>query len=629
MTYVGHQDYINSMCVMPPSSDYPDGVIFTGGHDNLILGFLPNKTEPELRLEGHSNVISALSPGKFGTLLSGSWDGTARVWLKSKSVMVLQEHEGSVLAVSFMSSQGIMITGSSDKSIKVWRGGNCERTLTGHTDCVRALCVCSDVDILSCGNDCTIRKWNVLTGQCQQTFHGHSSFIYGICMYPGKTVDFVSCGEDRSLRMWKDDKLIQTITHPAQSVWTVSCLSNGDIITGTSDGLARIFTMDVTRLASDEQLKNFSKQEALFTINASNPKGKNVNISELPGIEAIGIPGKKDGQVKMFRNGDVAEAYQWSADSQLWERVGEVLSSSNKETYEGKEYDHVFSVDVEEGKPHKKLPYNLSEDPWYAAQRFIDKESLPQVYLDQVAKFIIDNTKGQALASSVPTSNEYSDPFTGGSRYVPGRQIEQSSNAASDPFTGTSRYIPGQQSNQDAGSGSDPFTGNRPVQVKPNSTVFKYFPKTSHLLFDGINVTGLLSKLNSFNASVPANHQLTNEQLLQLTESVNFACRPENYNQRQLDIKELDILAKVLDWPEDFVFPGLDILRLYIRHPQVNTYFTATDRGADFITSLLHFLRDSSKINNCLLALRVLANVFSNPSGANLMVICCDDVSIF
>ena len=36
---------------------------------------------------------------------------------------------------------------------------------------------------------------------------------------------------------------------------------------------------------------------------------------------------------------------------------------------------------------------------------------------------------------------------------------------------------------------------------------------------------------------------------------------------------------------------GLDILRLYIRHPQVNTYFTATDRGADFISSLLNFLR--------------------------------------
>lgn len=25
MTYVGHKDYINSMCVMPPSNEYPDG----------------------------------------------------------------------------------------------------------------------------------------------------------------------------------------------------------------------------------------------------------------------------------------------------------------------------------------------------------------------------------------------------------------------------------------------------------------------------------------------------------------------------------------------------------------------------------------------------------------------------
>ena len=45
-----------------------------------------------------------------------------------------------------------------------------------------------------------------------------------------------------------------------------------------------------------------------------------------------------------------------------------------------------------------------------------------------------------------------------------------------------------------------------------------------------------------------------------MAESVNFACRPENYNQRPLDIRELDILAKVLDWPEDYVFPGYCLL---------------------------------------------------------------------
>ena len=34
--------------------------------------------------------VCAVIAGKFGTLLSGSWDKTARVWLKRKCVMVLK-----------------------------------------------------------------------------------------------------------------------------------------------------------------------------------------------------------------------------------------------------------------------------------------------------------------------------------------------------------------------------------------------------------------------------------------------------------------------------------------------------------------------------------------------------------
>ena len=35
-------------------------------------------------------VVCSLSAGKFGTLLSGSWDKTAKVWLKQKNVMTLE-----------------------------------------------------------------------------------------------------------------------------------------------------------------------------------------------------------------------------------------------------------------------------------------------------------------------------------------------------------------------------------------------------------------------------------------------------------------------------------------------------------------------------------------------------------
>lgn len=74
------------------------------------------------------------------------------------------------------------------------------------------------------------------------------------------------------------------------------------------------------------------------------------------------------------------------------------------------EYDYVFNVDIEDGKPPLKLPFNCDEDPWFAAQKFIHENNLSQLYLDQVANFIVNNSK-----QSVPrhTSDAFSDPFTG------------------------------------------------------------------------------------------------------------------------------------------------------------------------------------------------------------------------
>lgn len=54
-------------------------------------------------------------------------------------------------------------------------------------------------------------------------------------------------------------------------------------------------------------------------------------------------------------------------------------------------------MDIQEGMPPIKLPFNKTEDPWVAAQAFIHKNNLPQVYLEQVANFIVSNAKLETL----------------------------------------------------------------------------------------------------------------------------------------------------------------------------------------------------------------------------------------
>ncbi len=76
--------------------------------------------------------------------------------------------------------------------------------------------------------------------------------------------------------------------------------------------------------------------------------------------------------------------------------------------------------------PPLKLPYNVTgavyrysrcavskiglENPYAAAQRFLQTNEISMNYIDQVAQFIEKNTSGMSLDGG---SNEYADPFTG------------------------------------------------------------------------------------------------------------------------------------------------------------------------------------------------------------------------
>ena len=107
-------------------------------------------------------------------------------------------------------------------------------------------------------------------------------------------------------------------------------------------------------------------------------------------------------------------------------------------TFEGVEYDHVFHIDIDEGVV-LKLPYNNGQDPYTVAQDFIHKHQLPQDYLDQIAQFIIKNSRGGGIVMEQGSS---CDPFTGGNAYVSGSGGVQSSGFTNggDPFTGGNAY---------------------------------------------------------------------------------------------------------------------------------------------------------------------------------------------
>ena len=122
-----------------------------------------------------------------------------------------------------------------------------------------------------------------------------------------------------------DGECEQTLVHPAISVWSVSAMPNGDIVTGCSDGIVRVFSAQEEHWAPADQLKAYDDLVASQAL-PSEQVG-DVKKSDLPGPEALvqpGVseersragdkanccPGKKPGEVKMIKRGDNVEAHQ-------------------------------------------------------------------------------------------------------------------------------------------------------------------------------------------------------------------------------------------------------------------------------------------------------------------------------
>jgi phospholipase A-2-activating protein len=451
-------------------------------------------------------------------------------------------------------------------------------------DVVRALCRLpanhpSGAHFASAGNDAAIRLWT-LDGRQVQELHGHENFIYSLAALPNGQL--VSSSEDRTVRIWDHQRCLQTITHPAISVWTVAvCSENGDIVTGASDRIVRIFTRAEERYADPAAIAQFNDEVKSSSIPQETVG--NINKEQLPGPEWLTQKsGTKEGQVQMIReaNGNVS-AYTWSSAANEWINVGTVVdsagSSGRKISYNGKEYDYVFDVDIEDGKPALKLPYNASQNPYEVARKFCEDNELPLTYLDQVTNFIVQNTQGATLGQSTPAP-QGSDPWGTNARYRPGDANEVS---------------------------------QQPPAPKP-----KLLPQKTYLDITTANHKVVLKKFQEFNQKVidegRKDLSLNPTDIKQLEATVAAL---EKANEKGIEPAGIDLIVKAAtQWPPDKRLPALDLLRLLFAFSVPVTYLHLQQ-------PILQLLADSgvfdiaSPTNNTMMAVRSLSNLFKTEEG--------------
>ena len=120
-------------------------------------------------------------------------------------------------------------------------------------------------------------------------------------------------------------QLHQEIAVPAISAWSVCILENGDIAAGCSDNRVYVFTRDEARKATPElmalyesELEKFSQSgEAMDTDENELPEEVGgVKVADMPGRDALTIPGSRHGQTKMIKDGKNISVHEWSESKQ-------------------------------------------------------------------------------------------------------------------------------------------------------------------------------------------------------------------------------------------------------------------------------------------------------------------------
>ncbi|KAH9656514.1 phospholipase a2-activating protein [Citrus sinensis] len=573
---LGHTSFVGPLAWISPNEEFPEGGLVSGGMDTMVLVWDLGSGEKVQTLQGHKLQVTGVTLDNED-IVSSSVDSTLRRWRKGKLVEFWEAHNAPIQTVIRIPS-GEIVSGSSDTTIKLWKGKKCAQTFVGHTDTVRGLSVMPGVGIISASHDCTIRLW-ALTGQVLMEMVGHTAIVYSIDSHASGLI--VSGSEDRFAKIWKDGVCVQSIEHPG-CVWDAKFLENGDIVTACSDGVTRIWTVHFDKVADSLELEAYASELSQYKLCRKKVGG--LKLEDLPGLEALQIPGTNAGQTKVVREGDNGVAYSWDMKEQKWDKLGEVVDGPddgmNRPILDGIQYDYVFDVDIGDGEPTRKLPYNRSVNinvpsvnfaevynPYDAADKWLLKENLPFSYRQQIVEFILQNT-GQ---KDFTLNTSFRDPYTGA------------------------------------------------IPAKPT---FKHIPKKGMLIFDAAQFDGILKKIMEFNNALLFDLEKKNLSMSELETSrvaavVKILKDTSHYHCSSFADVDISLLLKLLKaWPPAMIFPVIDILRMTILHPDgASLLLKHVENQNDVLMEMIEKVSSNPPLPaNLLTGIRAVTNLFKNSS---------------
>jgi len=207
----GHGGWVTSIAT---TMEAPDMILSASRDKSIIVWNLTRDGDKygqaSKRLKGHGHYVqdvSISSDGQFA--LSGSWDGTLRLWdlNTGNTTRRFVGHKKDVLSVAFSADNRQIVSGSRDKSINLWNTlGQCKYSITedGHQEwvsCVRFSPNLNTPLIVSAGWDKVVKVWNLNHCKLRTNLLGHTGYVNTVTVSPDGSL-CASGGKDGAAMLW-------------------------------------------------------------------------------------------------------------------------------------------------------------------------------------------------------------------------------------------------------------------------------------------------------------------------------------------------------------------------------------------------------------------------------------------
>ena len=202
-------------------------------------------------LTGHTDRVHSMAFSPDGhTLVSGSYDGTVRLWDVATHRQIgapLNGHDGEVYSVAFSPDGKVVASGADDGMVRLWdvtthRGIGVP--LNGHDGEINSVAFSPDGTILAAGgSDGTVRLWDVATRQTTIALTGHIGVVYSVAFSPDGTM-LASGGADGTVQMWDvaTGQRFGYIAENSETVYSVAFSPDGKMLaSGSADGTVKMW----------------------------------------------------------------------------------------------------------------------------------------------------------------------------------------------------------------------------------------------------------------------------------------------------------------------------------------------------------------------------------------------------